>query len=351
MAVSNIALIGYGYTSATFHTPHIGAVAGLRVTHIASSNPEKALRDHPQAIISASPQQIMQAPEVDLVVIATPSASHHALARDALLAGKHVVVEKPFVLSTAQADELIALAANRQRLLSVFHNRRWDGDFLTVRHQIESGALGEVSTFCSNMDRFRPQVRDRWREHDAPGSGILYDLGSHLIDQALQLFGMPQTLMADVGPQRPGSPSVDYFHIVLGYGKRRAILHAGSIVARTGPRFQVHGSHGTLQCHGNDPQEDALRAGQKPDGPGWGLDAASCWSELTSMPGGDAAATPVHTPLATLPGDYSRYYHGIAQALRGEGPLPVSADDARQVIQLIELAQRSSDEGRRIAIS
>jgi scyllo-inositol 2-dehydrogenase (NADP+) len=346
----NIGLIGYGFAGATLHAPLINAVEGLRLTHIASSNAEKARREQPQALVSASPQAVMQAPEVDLVVIATPSATHHALAREALLAGKHVVVEKPFTLDTAQADELIALAASRGRLLSVFHNRRWDSDFLTARQQIESGVLGEINTFCSNMDRFRPQVRDRWREHDAPGSGILVDLGSHLIDQALQLFGMPRTVMADFGPQRPGSPSVDYFHLVLGYGSRRVLLHAGSIVARPGPRFQVHGSQGSLVAHGVDPQEDALRRGDRPGRAGWGIDDATCRTEVTLASEGATTASAC-TRIDSLPGDYLAYYRGMLQALRGDGPVPVDAHDARQVIRLIEAAQRSGQQQRTIALA
>jgi scyllo-inositol 2-dehydrogenase (NADP+) len=232
-------------------------------------------------------------------------------------------------------------------LLSVFHNRRWDSDFLTTRQEIESGVLGEINTFCSTMDRFRPQVRDRWREHDAPGSGTLYDLGSHLIDQALQLFGMPRTVMADIGAQRTGSPSVDYFHIMLGYGARRVLLHAGSIVAQPGPRFQVHGSLGSLLGYGVDPQEDALRRGIVPGGAGWGTDDATCWTELTHAPGG-AATSSTGSRIASLPGDYLAYYRGMVQALRGDAPVPVDAGDARQVIRLIECALRSSQEQRAI---
>ena len=344
LADLNIGLIGYGFAGATFHAPLIGAVPGLALTHIASSRPEVAQRAHPQARIHADPLALIAAPEVDVVVIASPNDTHHPLARQALLAGKHVVVDKPFTITVAESQDLRALAGAQGRLLSVFHNRRWDNDFLTVRQQIESGVLGELNTFISTLDRFRPEVRVRWREDGTvPGAGTLFDLGPHLIDQALVLFGLPLSVSADVGPQRVGASAPDYFHLVLRYaGSLRVILHAGSVVRQPGPRFAVHGRFGSFVKHGFDPQEDALRAGRAPGSPGWGLDADADHGELVLDRDGVALATRV----PTLAGAHHAYYRGLREAIAHGAPPPVSADDAVAVMRVIEAAQRSAAEGR-----
>ena len=344
----NIGLIGYGFAGATFHAPLIGAVPGLALSHIASSRPEVAQRAHPRARIHADPQALIDTPEVDVVVIASPNDTHHPLARRALLAGKHVVVDKPFTITVAESEDLRALAAAQGRLLSVFHNRRWDNDFLTVRQQVESGVLGEINTFISTLDRYRPEVRVRWREDGAvPGAGTLFDLGPHLIDQALLLFGQPLSVMADVGLQRTGASAPDYFHLVLRYaGSLRVILHAGSVVRQPGPRFAVHGRHGSFVKHGFDPQEDALRAGRAPTGDpgsnGWGLDKEADYGELVLDRDGVAVATRV----PTLAGAHHAYYRGLREAIAHGAPSPVPVDDAVAVMRVIEAAQRSAAEGR-----
>lgn len=354
----NIGLIGYGFAGATFHAPLIGAVPGLSLSHIASSRPEVAQRAHPKARIHADPQALIDSPEVDVVVIASPNESHHPLARQALLAGKHVVVDKPFTITVAEAEDLRALAASQGRLLSVFHNRRWDNDFLTVRQQIESGVLGELNTFISTLDRFRPEVRVRWREDGTvPGAGTLFDLGPHLIDQALLLFGAPRSVWADVGLQRAGASAPDYFHLVLRHaGSLRVILHAGSVVRLPGPRFAVHGRRGSFVKHGFDPQEDALRAGRAPGradpssggaGPasgsaGWGLDAEADYGELVL----DRDGVAVSTRVPTLAGAHHAYYRALREAIVHGAPSPVPVDDAVAVMRVIEAAQRSAAEGR-----
>jgi scyllo-inositol 2-dehydrogenase (NADP+) len=340
----NIGLIGYGFAGATFHAPLIGAVPGLVLSHIASSRPEGVRQAHPRARLHADPQALIGTPEVDVVVIATPNDTHHPLARQALLAGKHVVVDKPFTLTVAEAEDLAQLARHQGRLLSVFHNRRWDNDFLTVRQQIESGVLGELNTFISTLDRFRPEVRVRWREDGkVPGAGTLFDLGPHLIDQALLLFGLPLGVMADVGLQRAGASAPDYFHLVLRYaGSLRVMLHAGSVVRLPGPRFAVHGRHGSFVKHGFDPQEDALRAGRAPGSDGWGLDAEADYGELVLDRDGVAVATRV----PTLAGAHHAYYRGLREAILHGAPPPVPVDDAVAVMRVIEAAQRSAAEGR-----
>jgi len=342
----NIGLIGYGFAGATFHAPLIGAVPGLVLAHVASSRPDLVRAAHPRAQVHADPQALIAAPELDVVVIATPNDSHHPLARDALLAGKHVVVDKPFTLTVAEAEDLAQLARRQGRLLSVFHNRRWDNDFLTVRQQVESGVLGEINTFISTLDRYRPAVRVRWREDGAvPGSGTLFDLGPHLIDQALLLFGRPLSVLADVGLQRHGASAPDYFHLVLAYGGGlRVILHGGSLVRQPGARFAVHGRLGSFVKHGFDPQEDALRAGLAPGQAGWGLDAEPAYGELVLDREGAAVASRV----PTLAGAHHAFYRGLREAIVNGAPPPVTAEEGVDVMRVIEAAQRSAAEGRLI---
>src|SRR5215211_3877489 len=224
--MTGVGLIGYGLGGSAFHAPLIAAEPRLRLEAVVTSRAGQVERDHPGTRVAGSAEELLADPAVELVVVAAPNAVHYELAAAALRAGRHVVVDKPFTLSAADADELIALAEATDRRLSVFHNRRWDGDFLTVRRCLDTGLLGNVSSFTSRYDRFRPVPKGSWKEQDVPGSGILYDLGPHLIDQALQLFGRPGTVWADVGIQRPGVGAVDYLHLVLGYGRLRVLLHA-----------------------------------------------------------------------------------------------------------------------------
>jgi scyllo-inositol 2-dehydrogenase (NADP+) len=346
MTTIQVGLIGYGYAGATFHAPLICSTEGLTLTRIASSNAHKVRQDFPDAALSDSPQDLINAADVDLVVIATPNASHHPLAMQALQAGKHVVLEKPFTVTVAQAQELLQLAQQKKLVLSVFHNRRWDNDFLTARKCIESGMLGEITTYQSHYDRYRPNVRQRWRENDLPGSGTLYDLGAHLIDQALVLFGMPDTVSADVFAQRTGGAAPDYFHLVLGYANRRVILHSGSIVSNPGLRLQVHGSAGSYVKYGFDPQEDALRAGRKPGDALWGCEPEAAFGQITLERDGEL----VTEKLATLPGSYLNYYQGMADAIANGAPPPVSAAEALAVIKIIDYTMQSSREQRVIAL-
>jgi scyllo-inositol 2-dehydrogenase (NADP+) len=345
--VIGVGLVGYGIGGSVFHAPLIQAEPRLRLHAVVTSRAEQVRRDVPGARVVASAEALLEDPEVELVVVATPNAVHHRLAGVALAAGRHVVVDKPFVLTTAEADELIALAGVEGRLLSVFHNRRWDGDFRTVRRCLEAGLLGEVSTFVSRFDRFRPAARGGWREQAQPGSGLLYDLGSHLIDQALQLFGLPETVMADVGVQRAGVEADDYVHLVLGYGRLRALLHAAMVVRAPGPRFEVHGDRGSFVKHGLDPQEDALRSGRRPGDPGWGSEPTDRHGTLTTELGG----LEVRGRLAGLPGAYQAFYAAMADAVEGRGPVPVTAKEARDTIMVIEHALRSSRDGRVVEVA
>jgi scyllo-inositol 2-dehydrogenase (NADP+) len=341
-----VGLVGYGLAGSALHAPLVGAEPRLRLHAVASRHPEKVHRDLPAVRVVATPAELLEDAAVELVVVAAPNRLHHRLAAAALGAGRHVVVDKPFVVASSEADELIGLAERRGRLLSVFHNRRWDGDYLTVRHCVRAGLLGRVSTYVSRYDRFVPQVAGGWRERQEPGSGVLYDLGAHLVDQALQLFGLPATVVADVGAQRPGALADDYFHLVLGYGRLRVILHAGSLVRAPGPRFEVHGDRGSFVKHGLDQQAVALEAGRRPGDPGWGSEPEDRYGTLTTEVGGLQVAG----RLGTLPGSYQSFYRELAQAIRGDGRVPVAATEARDTVRVIECAQRSSREGLVVAV-
>jgi scyllo-inositol 2-dehydrogenase (NADP+) len=322
-----VGLIGYGLGGSVFHAPLIEAEPRLRLHAVVTSRAGQVERDHPGVRVVGSAAELLEDPAVELVVVAAPNAVHHELAAAALAAGRHVVVDKPFTLTTADADDLIALAERQDRLLSVFQSRRWDGDFLTVRRCLEAGLLGRVSSFDSRYDRFRPAPKGGWKEEDVPGSGLLWDLGPHLIDQALQLFGLPETVWADLQVQRPGVEAVDWVDLVLGYGRLRVLLRAAMEVRDPGPRFEVHGDRGSLLT--------------------WGLDRPEVDATLTT----EVAGLELRGRLAGLPGDHGAYYAAMAAAVAGQGPVPVTAAEARDVIMVIEHALESGRQGRVVRVA
>lgn len=338
-----VGLVGYGLAGAVFHAPLIRAIPRLRLAAIATRREGQVMADHSGVAVHPTPEVLIAEPGIDLVVIASPNETHFPLARAALEAGKHVVVDKPFTITSAEADELIALAARRGRLLSVFQNRRWDADFRTVRSCIEQGLLGEVASYEAHFDRFRPAIKQGWREQDAPGSGILYDLGAHLIDQALVLFGSPRAVTADLLAQRSGARTVDYFHLTLDYGRRRVIVRSSTLVPEPGPRFAVHGDGGSFLKYGIDGQEDALKAGVRPGLPEWGREDPRWFGTLVT-PSGERRV------IESLPGAYEAYYEGIAAAILDGAPPPVRAEEARGVIRVIEAAMKSAAERRTISL-
>ncbi|QRN99743.1 oxidoreductase [Archangium violaceum] len=331
-------LIGYGLSGAQFHAPLLAAEPAFTLAAVASRRVQEVTRDWPGVRV-LSQDELLADPALELIIIASPNDTHGALAERALLAGKHVVVEKPFTLDSAEALRLDALARERGLCLTVFHNRRWDGDFLTVRQLMEQGRLGRLFSFESHFDRFRPQVKQRWKEDDVPGGGTLWDLGAHLIDQTLQLFGLPESVSADLGRQRSGARATDWFHLVLRYGELRVLLHSGSVVHDPWPRFVLQGEADAWSKYGLDPQEEQLKAGLRPGSAGWGLEPAERYGRL-----GRGGTVP------TLPGDYGHFYRQLARAIAGEGPVPVTAESAGQVIRVIEAAVRSDVEGRRITL-
>ena len=338
-------IVGYGFVTRIFHAPLIAGVAGLELTAIASSDPAKFKAAWPEVEPEPSPEALFARPDLDIVVIPTPNATHYPLARLALEAGKHVVVDKPFTLTVAEARSLKACADQAGRVLSVFQNRRWDSDFLTVKALMGSGELGRVAEFESHFDRHVPVVQDRWREKGDLGSGLWFDLGPHLLDQALQLFGAPEALGLDLARQRDGARTDDYFQATLHYGSTRVLLHASNLVPQPGPRYTVHGTLGSYVKYGLDPQEGQLKAGLRPPRPDWGLDPNP--GSLSTFKDGALGTRAV----PSLSGDYPAYYAALREALLGQGPNPVPAAEAIPIMGLMELGLRSAAEGRTLAVS
>lgn len=338
---ARIGLIGYGMVGAAFHAPLIAAEPRLTLAAIASSRRDAVAAAWPDAAIHADAAALIADDRLDAVVIASPNPSHAPLARAALAAGKHVVVEKPFVVDPADGAALIALAAARGRMLTVFLNRRWDGDFLTAARLVRDGVLGRIMLAEMAWDRFRPAIKPGWRERPDDGSGLLADLGPHLIDQALQLFGMPDHLSAEVLVQREAALVDDFFAMTLRYGAARVRLASSSLVASPRPRFALHGTRGSFVKYGIDPQEAHLRGGGRPGDADYGVEAAAGHGVLTV----DGAATPV----ATERGDWRRFYAGVAAAIHDGAPPPVDPRDALAGLDLIALARRSAEVGRVLA--
>ena len=335
-------LIGYGFGGRVFHAPVIGAARSVDLVAVVSSRPEAVRADLPAVEVVADVDALLGDPSVDLVVVATPNPSHFELAARALRAGKHVLVEKPMVVRSEEAFALDRIARERGVLLSAYHNRRWDGDFRTVRRIIEERRVGEVVLFESHFDRYRPGIRAGWREEPRSGSGLLYDLGSHLIDQALVLLGNPETVWADITAQRPGALVDDWFHLVLAWGETRAVLHAGTLVRDPGPRFQIHGTTGSFTTWGLDPQEARLmRGAAAPESAGEERTGRLVYGESD-------AAVVEDIPIPS--GRYASFYDALAAAIRGEADNPVPAEAAARVIRVIEAALQSQREGRRVIL-
>ncbi|MCF8580948.1 oxidoreductase [Enterobacter ludwigii] len=331
-----VGLIGYGYAGKTFHAPLIAGTPGMALAAVSSSDATKVHADWPSVPVVSEPKHLFNDPNIDLIIIPTPNDTHFPLAKAALEAGKHVVVDKPFTVTLSQARELEALAKSLGRLLSVFHNRRWDSDFLTVKRLLSEGTLGEILFFESHFDRFRPQVRNRWREQAGPGSGIWYDLAPHLLDQAVNLFGLPVSMTVDLAQLRPGAQTTDYFHAVLSYPQRRIVLHGTMVAAAESARYIIHGTRGSYVKFGLDPQEDRLKNGERLPQEDWGYDMRD--GVVTRVEGEEL----VEETLLTIPGNYPAYYAAIRDALNGTGENPVPASQAIQIMELIELGIESA---------
>ena len=343
-----VGLIGYGLAGSVFHAPLITATDGLVLDTVVTGDAERraqALAEYPDVRIAASADELWaRADELDLIVVASPNKTHVPLATAALNAGLPVVVDKPIAGTAAEARALAALAEGRGLLLSVFQNRRWDNDFRTLSALLADGALGDVQRFESRFERWRPRPKGGWRESGAPEEigGLLYDLGSHVVDQALVLFGPAVQVYAESDVRRAGAAADDDTFIALTHANGvRSHLYVSATAAQLGPRFRVLGERAGYVKYGLDPQEAALREGRRPGG-SWGEEPEALWGRLGA---GESPLTGGGEPVESLPGDYPAYYAAIAAALRDEGPNPVPAQEAAAALDVLEAARRSAREG------
>ena len=338
-----VAIVGYGYSAKTFHLPFILSLSQFEWVAVSSSQSAYLNQHYPKVECYSDPYEMLAQTEAELVIITSPNDVHFALAKAALENGKHVILEKPFVTKSTEGEALIEIAEQVGCLLSVFQNRRWDGDFMTLRDVIATGQLGEVKYFESHFDRYRPEVRQRWRELAQDGGGILFDLGPHLLDQALCLFGMPNAVTAQCRIMRPKATTIDYVNIVLDYKETIVNLHANLYSPEPNIRFNVLGTKAKYVKYGLDDQERHLKAGVIPLSEHW-------YSSLVEQAG--IVYQEGEKPYEVLgqQGTYQAYFEQVAAAIHGDRAIPVPAHEALESIRLIEAALESSQSGQRITL-
>lgn len=344
MSISPIktAIIGYGFSAKTFHLPFVDGLPEFELTAISSRQVDTVKADWPNAVHYLTAEQLLENSDAELVIITSPNDTHFELAKRALENNKHVIIEKPFVTKVSDGEALIELAEQKGLVLSVYHNRRWDGDFLTVKKMIADKRLGNVKCFESHFDRFRPEVRQRWRELSQDGGGLLFDLGPHLMDQALDLFGLPDAITAQCLVMRDGSSNVDYFNVVMQYPDFVVTLHSDLFSAGPNRRFHVKGDLGSYEKYGLDPQEERLIAGVMPNEAHWAAETQDQYGSFYSADGVEVVTTEL--------GGYQHYFVSLAESIRGTSLLPVSAEQALWNIKLIELALESSQLGQTLQV-
>jgi len=331
-------------SSQIFHGPLLKYHDGFCVRKILERVKSRSTDFFPKAEIVRRYDDLLEDPVIDLVVINTPDVYHYDMARKALESGKHVVVEKPFTMTVSEAQSLIGFARSEGLMLTVFHNRRWDSDFLTLRNVLMSGVLGKISEFESHFDRYRTDiVAGSWKEDRVEGTGVLYNLGSHMIDQALQLFGMPHEIFADLRIIRKGGSVFDYYFLYLYYKDLRVILRSSYLIYENSMKYLVHGTGGTYTKRGMDPQEDDLANGLNPTSVGWGEESQE--NEATLY-------TPDKTTrIKGIAGNYMAFYNNVYAHLHHKEELAVLPEEASQVIRMIELALKSHDEKRVVPVT
>src|SRR6266851_2536320 len=341
MPMIEVGLIGFGLAGRAFHTPVIRAVPGLHLAAILQRSGAEAAELYPDVRIVRSMNELLAIPQIRLIVIATPNETHYPLARQCLEAGRDVVVDKPFTTSLEEAVSLVQIAKGAKRLLTVYQNRRYDGDFQAIRQLVAAGTLGRIVRFETAYDRYRPQLKPgAWRETQRPGSGILFDIAPHLIDHALVLFGPPEAVTADVRVERENAVADDAFDITLHYAKSmRAVLRSSILAAAPRPRFVLLGTQGSFVKQTFDPQEMNLRRGHIPGDTAWGAEPEENWGVLT-IPAGDSFEQR-RIPSASC--DYRDYYSNVRDAILGRAALAVTPEYALDVMRMLELARVSSE--------
>jgi len=339
------ALASYGMSGQVFHAPFLDLHKDFQLKYILERSKDLSKARYPKTIIARSFDEILADPTMELVVVNTPNQLHVPMVKSALMAGKHVVVEKPFAISVAEGQELIDLAKSKNLCLNVYHNKRFEGEFKTVEQLIQNHSLGEISLFETHFDRYRPEIGEKkWKEEDVPGAGLLYDLGPHMIDQVLVLFGWPLAITADLEIQREGSKVIDYFHITLHYDQHDAVVTAGMFAQGAVVKYFIHGDKGTFVKYGSDPQEALLKQGVLPIGDDWGKEPAAQWGKLTTAEGSESF-------VPTLSGTYMDYYSSVYDHIRNGKAPAIAPEEALNTIRIIELALESNlVEGKRIEL-
>jgi scyllo-inositol 2-dehydrogenase (NADP+) len=350
-----VGIIGFGLAAKVFHAPFVSAVPGLKLVAFVERKSDDAHKVYPETKTVRTVEDLLADPEIQLVVVATPNETHYSLAKQALSAGKHVVIDKPLAGSSAEAEELIAVGSANGVVVAPFHNRRWDGDFLTVRKVLADESLGRLVTFESHFDRYRPIQRENtWKEAANSANGLLMDLGPHLVDQCVALFGKPKTVTASVRCDRDKTDIEDAFDICLGYNGLLAWCRSSMLACDASPRFLLHGTAGSFKKYGLDPQEPALVAGAKVpligDPAPWLPEAQQHWGTLTVAPILADPGTLVVQPVPTIPGDYRHFYANLRDTINGTAELAIPSAAGYLAVRLLELARQSSQEGRTIAV-
>lgn len=341
-----VGLVGFGMGGRVFHAPLISSVAGLELAAVVERSTNQAAERYPASTAYRSLDELLADSSIDLVVVTTPSGTHFEAARQVLEAGKNLVVDKPMAVNAAQIAELIALASARHALLAPFHNRRWDSDFLTILKLLYEGSLGRLVYLESVFDRWSPgSTRRPWKDDPAQGGGILLDLGTHLADQALVLFGKPEAVSAEIARERDGEGSEDSFTLCLRYPGLSVTLASNCLSTLPRPRFHLRGTKGNFRKYGLDPQEAALGKVTRITDASWGKEPPANWGTLSV----DVDDDMVTCPVEPIPGDYRLYYAGIRDALLGKTLPPVTAIEAWRVARLLEWARESSEQRREIS--
>ncbi len=343
------ALLSYGMSGEVFHAPLLMAHAGFNLSSVVQRKSDSANKHYSSVKVVRTVDEVINDPSIELVVVNTPNETHFPFAVRALEADKHVVVEKPFTVTVKEADELIELARKKNKILTAFQNRRWDGDYLTLKKVIEGNMVGKIVEFEAHYDRYRNYIEaNTWKEEEGIGKGILYNLGSHMLDQALELFGMPEEVDARVGIQRPGGKVDDFYDIRLQYKNLNVIIKSSYLVREQGPRYILHGTEGSfITGSGIDPQEQALKEKKTPGSAGWGTLGKKYWAKLNTTVNG----LHVEGTIETIPGNYLGFYENLYEVIREGKSMAVKPEEARDIITLIEAAYQSNRERRAVKLN
>ncbi len=335
-------IASYGMSGMVFHAPLLHVNPGFDIVKIVERSYKGSKERYPNVDIAPSYEALLQDKKIELIIVNTPDATHFEFCKKAIEAGKHVVVEKPFTIKYADAVTLVELSKRNGKMLSVFQNRRWDGDYLTVKKVIEGNLLGRLVSFESHFDRYRNFIQpDTWKEEPNAGAEIVYNLGAHMIDQAYELFGVPKSVSADIGIQRTNGKVDDFYNIILRYDHLHASLKASYMVREEGPRYILHGTEGSFLKWGLDPQEADLKSGKYPNEPGWGVESKKFWGKLNTDQNG------VHYTgrIETLPGNYQAYYENIYEVIRNGAELIVKPEQSLDLMRIIEGVIESNKTG------